>query len=91
MTIRVIQMGLGPIGSGVARQLLERPGFEVSAAVDIDPEKVGKDLGQVCGLETAAGVVVEKNLAGWEDLTKEGESIREHDHHNREHQLEHGH
>ena len=62
MTIRVIQMGLGPIGSGVARQLLERPGFEVTAAVDIDPEKVGKDLGQVCGLETAAGVVVEKNL-----------------------------
>jgi nitrile hydratase accessory protein len=33
-------------------------------------------------------VVVEKNLAGREDLAKEGESIREHDHHNREHQLE---
>ena len=36
-------------------------------------------------------VVVEKNLAGWEDLSKEGESIRENDHHNREHQLEGGH
>ena len=33
-------------------------------------------------------VVVEKNLAGREDPTKEGETIREHDHHNREHQLE---
>ncbi len=33
-------------------------------------------------------VVVEKNLAGREDLAKEGETIREHDHHNREHQLE---
>ncbi len=33
-------------------------------------------------------VVVDKNLAGREDLDKEGESIREHDHHNREHQLE---
>ena len=33
-------------------------------------------------------VVVEKNLAGWEDLAKESETIREHDHHNREHQLE---
>ena len=33
-------------------------------------------------------VVVEKNPAGREDLTKEGETIREHDHHNREHQLE---
>ena len=36
-------------------------------------------------------VVVEKNLAGREDLTKEGETIREHVHHNREHQLEGGH
>ena len=36
-------------------------------------------------------VVVDKNLAGWEDLSKEGEHIRKHDHHNREHQLEHGH
>lgn len=62
MTIRVIQMGLGPIGSGVARQLIERPGFEVTAAVDIDAEKVGKDLGDVCGLGESVGVVVEKNL-----------------------------
>ncbi len=36
-------------------------------------------------------VVVDKSLAGPEDLAKEGESIREHDHHNREHQLEGGH
>ena len=52
MTIRVIQMGLGPIGSAVARQLIERPGFEVTAAVDIDMAKVGKDLGEVCGMGT---------------------------------------
>ena len=36
-------------------------------------------------------VVVEKNLAGWEDLSKEGETIRENDHHRREHQLDAGH
>lgn len=63
MAIRVIQMGLGPIGSGVARQLLERQGFEVTAAVDIDPEKVGKDLSDVCGLDAPSGVVVETNLS----------------------------
>jgi hypothetical protein len=62
MTIRVIQMGLGPIGSAVARQLIERPGFEVTAAVDIDLAKVGRDLGEVCGLDEPVGVVVEKNL-----------------------------
>jgi nitrile hydratase accessory protein len=33
-------------------------------------------------------LVVEKNLTGMEDLTKEGEEIRENDHHRREHQLE---
>jgi nitrile hydratase accessory protein len=36
-------------------------------------------------------VVVEKDLAGWEDLSKEGETIRENDHHRREHQLDGGH
>ncbi len=36
-------------------------------------------------------VVVDKNLAGWEDLSKEGETIRENDHHRREHQLDGGH
>jgi nitrile hydratase accessory protein len=35
-------------------------------------------------------VVVEKNLVGWEDLGKEGKSIRDNDHHRREHQLEGG-
>ena len=36
-------------------------------------------------------LVVDKNLAGWEDLAKEGESIRDNDHHRREHQLGGGH
>jgi 4-hydroxy-tetrahydrodipicolinate reductase len=63
MTIRVLQVGLGPIGAGVVRQLIERPGFEVTAAVDIDPQKAGRDVGEICGLEQAAGVVVETDLA----------------------------
>lgn len=62
MAIRVMQMGLGPIGAAVARQLLERPGFEVTAAVDIDPQKIGKDLAEVCGFEAPTGVIVETNL-----------------------------
>ena len=36
-------------------------------------------------------VVVDKNLVGWDDLSKEGATIRENDHHRREHQLEGGH
>ena len=33
-------------------------------------------------------LVVEKDLAGWDDLSKEQETIRADDHHRREHQLE---
>ena len=46
MTIRVMHVGLGPIGIGVLKQVVERPGFEVAAAVDIDPEMVGKGKGK---------------------------------------------
>ena len=50
MTIRVVLVGLGPIGSAVARQLLTRRGFQIVGAVDIDPLKVGKDAGDVLEL-----------------------------------------
>jgi 4-hydroxy-tetrahydrodipicolinate reductase len=51
-------MGLGPIGVGVARQLLARPGFRVVSAVDIDRAKLGRDLGEIVGLERRTGVKV---------------------------------
>src|SRR5262250_2088504 len=50
MTIRVLLVGLGPIGSAVARQLADRRGFRIVAAVDIDPLKVGRDVGDVAEL-----------------------------------------
>jgi hypothetical protein len=62
MTIRVIQVGLGPIGVGVLRQVMDRPGFEVTAAVDIDPKKAGRDLGEICGLDSDVGTAVESDL-----------------------------
>ena len=51
MTIRVVHVGLGPIGAAVARQLAVRKGFRIVAAVDIDPNKIGRDVGEVaeCG------------------------------------------
>src|SRR4051812_22163394 len=47
MTIRVLHVGLGPIGAAVARQLTGRKGFQIVGAVDIDPSKVGRDAGEV--------------------------------------------
>jgi hypothetical protein len=61
--IRVIQYGLGPIGSAVARHVVERDGLELVGGVDIDPAKVGKDVGKVIGLDCSLGFSVTGTLA----------------------------
>ncbi len=60
--LRVVQIGLGPLGQKVVRFALERKGLNVVAAVDPAPDKAGKDLGQLCGLPRL-GVIVSKDLA----------------------------
>jgi len=49
--------GVGEINKLVARELVRR-GIEIVAAIDIDPNKVGKDLGQLIGLGKDLGVTV---------------------------------
>ena len=63
MPTRVLIMGLGPIGAGVARRLHARRSFKVVAAVDIDPAKAGRDLGEVLGTERPTGVKVSADVA----------------------------
>jgi 4-hydroxy-tetrahydrodipicolinate reductase len=63
MPTKVMIMGLGPIGAGVARQLLARSNFRVVAAVDIDPAKAGKDLAEVLGLAKKTGVKVAADVS----------------------------
>ena len=60
--IRVIQYGLGPIGSAVARHVVERQGLTLVGGVDIDPTKVGQDVGQVIGWPQPLGIVVAHTL-----------------------------
>jgi len=59
--IRVVQMGLGPIGNQATRYLAERPGIEIVGAVDVDPAKVGQDVGTLAGIP-AVGVKVTDSL-----------------------------
>jgi len=47
MPIRVLLVGLGPIGASVARQVVDRNGFTLVGAVDVDPGKVGRDAADV--------------------------------------------
>src|SRR5436190_7743784 len=56
--IRVLHVGLGPIGAGVVRQVAERKGFRIVGAADIDPAKADRDLGEVAGVGRALRVKV---------------------------------
>ncbi len=60
--INVIQYGLGPIGSATARLIAERSDLELVGGVDIDKNKIGKDIGEVIGLERRLGIEVAEKL-----------------------------
>jgi 4-hydroxy-tetrahydrodipicolinate reductase len=56
--ISVLPIGLGPIGAAVARQIAARKGFRIVAAVDVDPAKAGRDVGDVIDLGRKLRVTV---------------------------------
>lgn len=56
--IRVVQYGVGPIGTGMVRLMLEKPEIQIVGAIDIDPEKIGKDLGQFVGAGRDLGIPI---------------------------------
>jgi 4-hydroxy-tetrahydrodipicolinate reductase len=51
--IRAIQYGVGPIGASIARLMREKQAIEICGAIDTDPAKVGRDLGEVVGASDA--------------------------------------
>lgn len=67
--IRVVQFGLGPIGQACVQALLQKPAFHLVGGIDADPQKIGKDLGEACGLKKRLGLTVrgdaEAALAEW--------------------------
>jgi len=56
--IRVLQWGLGAMGSGMARLMLEKPGLQIVAAVDGRKDFVGKDVGKILNIGKQVGVKV---------------------------------
>lgn len=67
--IRVVQFGVGPIGASIARLAREKEGVEIVGAIDTDPAKAGRDLGEISGAADApwgvqisadAGAVLQK-------------------------------
>jgi len=51
--IRAIQYGVGPIGASIARLMREKQAIEIIGAIDTDPAKIGRDLGEVIGAQDA--------------------------------------
>lgn len=60
-TLRAAIYGVGSIGAAVARACRAR-GMDLVAAVDVDPAKLGRDLGDVAGLGQDLGVPVARDL-----------------------------
>ena len=61
--IRVIQYGMGSIGSKIVRELLKKRGYQLVGAIDIAPEKAGKDVSEVAGLTEPLNLLVESDPA----------------------------
>src|SRR5437870_12438378 len=51
--IRAIQYGVGPIGASIAKLMREKQAIEIIGAIDTDPAKIGRDLGEVIGATDA--------------------------------------
>ena len=57
--IRVVQFGVGPIGASIARLMRQKTSLEIVSAVDKDPAKAGRDLGEIAGAADAPwGVMI---------------------------------
>jgi 4-hydroxy-tetrahydrodipicolinate reductase len=62
--IRVLQFGVGPIGASIVRLMRQKASLDIVGAVDIDPAKAGRDLGEVVGASDAPwGVGVSSDAA----------------------------
>ncbi len=49
--VKIVSYGIGVIGQRLAKHLLTKEGVEIVGAIDINPAILGKDLGEVLGME----------------------------------------
>jgi 4-hydroxy-tetrahydrodipicolinate reductase len=60
--IKVISYGVGVVGGYIVKFLLEKQGVDIVGAVDVAKDKIGKDLGDVLGLEKKVGVKISNSM-----------------------------
>ena len=57
--LRVVSLGLGPIGLAAAKLLLQKTSLQLVGAIDSHPDKLGLDLSDLLGLAAPVGITVE--------------------------------
>lgn len=56
--VKVVSYGIGVLGMRIAKAALERKNLEIVGAIDVDPDKVGKDLGELLEIGKNIGIMV---------------------------------
>lgn len=63
--LKVVQYGIGPIGQSCLRTLLSKEKhLELVGVIDIDPDKVGKDVSEILNLDSRTGITVSSDAEG---------------------------
>ncbi|PYI55624.1 hypothetical protein [Paenibacillus flagellatus] len=75
--INVLSYGLGPIGVKIMQSCMQSPSFRLIGAVDIDPDKIGKDAGELAGTGPI-GVAVSGSLDDVRDAAWTGRKLALH-------------
>ena len=56
--LKIVQYGLGPIGIEAAKLVLQKKRLKLVGGIDIDPDKIGVNLGDVLGLDSKLKISV---------------------------------
>ncbi len=75
MLVKVAVYGLGPIGMLIARKVLEIKSLELVAAFEVDDSKIGRDVGEVIGVNSRIGITVSRESEAAEILRRSGADI----------------
>ncbi|MGA7050928.1 MAG: dihydrodipicolinate reductase [Mycobacterium sp.] len=68
MTYRVVQWSTGNVGRLALRAIIEHPDLELVGVHASNPDKIGKDAAELCGLDTPIGVTATNDVDTLLDL-----------------------
>ncbi|MFQ6123770.1 MAG: dihydrodipicolinate reductase [Candidatus Heimdallarchaeota archaeon] len=62
--VKVVSYGIGVLGTRIAKAALERNNLELVGAVDIAPDKIGKDLGELLEIGKRLRIMITNDAKG---------------------------